>query len=129
MDASQFLIELWGERPPGQVLVWRLPGKKSVWYFDLTKVRVDGFAASDIYTGVGLAAPGIDLKATERVLAENVIAIPALWAEVDIKGPAHQKQNLPVTYEAAYALLDQMPLMPTIVVNSGHGLQAWVAVQ
>ena len=125
MDASQFLIELWGERPPGQVLVWRLPGKKSVWYFDLTKVRIDGFAASDIYTGVGLAAPGIDLKATERVLAENVIAIPALWAEVDIKGPAHQKQNLPVTYEAAYALLDQMPLMPTIVVNSGHGLQAW----
>jgi len=125
MDAGEFLIELWGERPPGQVLVWRLPSKRSTWYFDLTKVKVEGYTDDDVYFGVGLAAPGVKLKVTQRVTADKVHAIAALWNEIDIKGPAHQKENLPTTFEEAYELLDRMPLAPTIVVNSGHGLQAW----
>ena len=55
MDAGQFLTELWGERPPGQVLVWRMPSKRSTWYFDMTKVSVGGYTSEDVYTGVGLA--------------------------------------------------------------------------
>ena len=32
MDAREFLMKLWGDPPPGQVLVWTLPQKRSIWY-------------------------------------------------------------------------------------------------
>ena len=125
MDAGQFLTELWGERPPGQVLVWRMPSKRSTWYFDMAKVNVGGYTSEDVYTGVGLAPPGVSFKVTQRVKTEQVAGIAALWGDVDVKDAVHQKLNLPATYEAAYSLIEQMPLMPTCIVNSGHGLQPW----
>lgn len=125
MDAGQFLVALWGERPPGQVLVWRLPGKKSLWYFDLSKVQINGWSKEDVYFGVGLAAPDVKLRANQRVKAEAIIGIAGLWSDVDISDAVHTKPNLPSGFDTAHGLLDRMPLAPTIVINSGHGLQAW----
>tara|TARA_Y100000310_G_scaffold187155_1_gene187237 strand:+ start:418 stop:1947 length:1530 start_codon:yes stop_codon:yes gene_type:complete len=102
-----------------------MPSKRSKWYFDMTKVNVEGYTTEDVYTGVGLAPSGVTFKATQRVKTEQVAGIAALWGDVDVADPVHQKPNLPATYEAAYALIEQMPLMPTCVVNSGHGLQPW----
>ena len=63
MDAGQFLRELWGDPPPGYVLVWMLPQKHSTWYFKLDGVaaQLEGYADRDIYTGVGIAAPDAKL--------------------------------------------------------------------
>ncbi len=127
MDAGQFLRELWGDPPPGQVLVWMLPQKRSAWYFKLDGVaaQLEGYADRDIYTGVGIAAPDAKVTSKTRVTSVNVAGIPGLWADIDVAGPVHKKPNLPPTAEDARDLLGKLPFAPTIVVHSGHGLQGW----
>ena len=127
MDAGQFLRELWGDPPPGQVLVWMLPQKRSAWYFKLDGVaaQLEGYADRDIYTGVGIAAPDAKVTSATRVTSVNVAGIPGLWADIDVAGPVHKKPNLPPTEEDARGLLGKLPFAPTILVHSGHGLQGW----
>ena len=127
MDAGQFLRELWGDPPPGQVLVWMLPQKRSTWYFKLDGVaaQLEGYADRDIYTGVGIAAPDAQVTSKTRVTSANVAGIPGLWADIDVAGPAHKKPNLPETVEESREALEKLPFAPTILVHSGHGLQAW----
>ena len=127
MDAGQFLRELWGDPPPGYVLVWMLPQKRSTWYFKLDGVaaQLEGYADRDIYTGVGIAAPDAKLTSKTRVTSANVAGIPGLWADIDVAGPVHKKPNLPETIEEARSVLKRLPFAPTILVHSGHGLQGW----
>ena len=127
MVPSQFLKTLWGERPPGLVHVWSLPDEMTKWYakFD----GVDDYASKntekDLYTGVGLTAPGARISPKERVRSNNVYGIAGLWADLDIADPVHKATNLPPTLTAAQELLEQALFAPTLLVNSGHGLQAW----
>ena len=127
MDAGQFLRELWGDPPRGQVLVWMLPQKRSTWYFkmDGVAVQLEGYADRDIYTGVGIAAPDAKVTSKTRITSANVAGIPGLWADIDVAGLVHKKPNLPPTIEAAKEVLERLPFAPTILVHSGHGLQAW----
>jgi len=125
MDAGEFLQTLWGNPPPGQVLVWTLPQKRSIWYNKLDNVRVGDFARSDVYTGVGIAKSGLLLRQGQRATTEMIEGIAGLWADVDYAGDNHAKPNLPETEADALWLVDSMPAPATIVINSGHGLQAW----
>ena len=127
MDAGQFLRELWGDPPPGHVLVWMLPQKRSTWYFKLDGVaaQLEVYADRDIYTGVGIAAPDAKLTSATRVTSANVAGIPGLWADIDVAGLGHKKPNLPETVEEAQEVLKELSHAPTILVHSGHGLQAW----
>ena len=61
-----------------------------------------------------------------RPSASDAIAgIAGLWADVDYAGADHAKPNLPPAEVDALWLIDSMPAPATIVINSGHGLQAW----
>jgi hypothetical protein len=60
-----------------------------------------------------------------RCEAGNVIAIPGLWADVDIAGPAHKGKALPPDLDASVALARSMPLPPSLLVRSGHGVYPW----
>lgn len=51
--------------------------------------------------------------------------VPAAWVDIDVKGPNHKADNLPPTLAAAAELVRDFPLGPSVVVNSGGGLQAW----
>tara|TARA_Y100000310_G_scaffold245762_1_gene250777 strand:+ start:878 stop:2215 length:1338 start_codon:yes stop_codon:yes gene_type:complete len=54
-----------------------------------------------------------------------IAGIAGLWADVDYAGENHTKAGLPTTEAEALELIYAMPVPPTIVVHSGHGLQAW----
>ena len=125
MDAGEFLVKLWGNPPPGQVLLWTLPQKRSTWYNRLDNVRVGHFAHLDVYTGVGFAPSDTLLKSGQRATADTIAGIAGLWADVDYAGENHAKPGLPPTEEGARELIAEMPAEPTILVHSGHGLQAW----
>ena len=125
MEAGEFLIKLWGNPPPGQVLVWTLPQKRSIWYNRLDNVQVGDYSHLDVYTGVGVAPAGTLLKASQRATAEMIGGIAGPWADVDYAGENHKKTGLPQTEAEARELIDLMPYPPTIVVHTGHGLQAW----
>jgi len=125
MEAGEFLKTLWGNPPPGQVLIWTLPQKRSIWYNRLDDVQVGGFAHLDVYTGVGVAPSGVLLRAGQRATADGIEGIAGLWSDVDYAGKDHAKPNLPPTEEDAWELIHAMQYPPTIVVHTGHGLQAW----
>ena len=93
MDAGEFLTELWGNPPPGQVLVWTLPQKRSIWYNRFDSIKVGNHL--DTYTGVGIAPSSILLKTNQRATADTIAGIAGLWADVDYAGENHANAGLP----------------------------------
>jgi hypothetical protein len=51
-----------------------------------------------------------------------VLSLPAVWADLDVRGPAH---DLPPDKAAATALLAGFLPKPSAVVDSGHGYHAY----
>ena len=128
MNPKEFLTFLWGENPPGTILIWTGPDKISHWYTRLVNVNqeVERLAREqNVYTGVGLAAPGYRTSTNRRVKAHNVHAIAGLWADIDTGHPVHQKENLPPDTGTVLDLLDTLYYEPTLIVGSGHGIHAW----
>ena len=124
MTADTFLRAMWGETIDGWVQIWTPQTKRSTGFSDLSGVDrfIEVQANQDWYTGVGLA--GKPCRPQERVKSTEVIAIAGLWADVDYSHPVHQKPNLPPDEEAACRLIYEMPVPPTVLVHTGHGLQA-----
>jgi hypothetical protein len=56
--------------------------------------------------------------------ASDAVAIPGVWLDLDTKGGAHKKQNLP-TREEALSFVATLPLQPTFILFSGGGLYCW----
>ena len=128
MQPREFLTQLWGPKPPGKVLIWTSKPKFSYWYttYNNLDANISKLAeTSDVYTGIGLAASKTRVSSRRRVLANNIAVIAGLWADIDIAHAVHKKQNLPPTMRAAIESLDTLYYTPTLLVNSGHGLQAW----
>lgn len=123
-----FLETLLGQKPAdAHLLVWTLPNKLSRSFTSATdayryilSVR-DKF---DVYLGVGLSNAPVE-HAARRFNAQQVSAIYAVWADVDIADPAHKKANLPPNVDEAIKLVRDTGLMPTMIVHTGHGIQAW----
>ena len=127
MDARQFLETLWGNPPPGQVLLWTLPQKRSTWYINFSTVHlnINRFQDRDVYTGVGLANRAAPMQQDQALSTQAVAGIAGMWADVDVEHPVHKKSNYPPTIDDALSLLAKIPEQPTIIVHSGHGLQVW----
>ena len=128
----QFLQALWARAPRDQFfLVWTLPDKRSRW-FRTTNEGIESAAdtvdrlrdRNDIYLGAGLSSKSFGSR--QRVVAADTSGIAAVWIDIDyLNDTAHKKQNLPPDQDAALELLNEGPRPPSIVVHSGHGLQAW----
>ena len=129
MTPTEFLTMLWGEKPPGQVLIWTLPDKRSTWFGELRDV--DCFVAEqeelgkDIYTGVSLAPAKASLGSAHRISNNISAGIAGLWADIDIAGVGHKKTKLPPNVYEAIETLKLVGYEPSIIVHSGHGLQCW----
>lgn len=145
-QALEFLQLLWGPNPPAGFLVtWSKdlgPRSSSDSYpaTDLARAAAAAVNEADLPTGPGI--PDYDwslgrevyfgtcLQAEEpegwrRGTASGACAIPGLWADLDVAGPAHKSASLPPTKEAAADLARRAPWPPSVLVDSGNGLQAW----
>lgn len=79
------------------------------------------YGDEDVYFGLGLVAgdpPG-------RGTASDIAGIGCLWADLDIAGSAREGKALPSTLDDAIALARSMPMQPSALVESGHGLHAY----
>jgi hypothetical protein len=152
LTAERFLDLLWPDDDTdayrGHVNVWTLEGRCSYWFpvpTERAKAATTAEALADavnVYFGTAL----IDLDARKQQAASenngqvdlkkirgtsaSVRAIPGVWADVDvggpIHGPAHKNTKLPTTYDDARALIaEAIPLEPTVIIDSGHGVQVW----
>jgi hypothetical protein len=89
---------------------------------DAAREAIKRAKGHDTYFGVGLMGgpPG-----RGRGTANDVGAVTCLWADLDIEHSAHEKANLPKTEAEVRAILKRVGLKPSLVVRSGHGLQAY----
>ena len=127
-EAYSFFRLLYGKDAPGHIPIWTKQDKRTtrIPANDLQRAAdtvVQLAHDNDVYFGVGLQPE--DLGPYHRGEGKDVLAIPGLWADVDVQGPAHKGSNLPPTKDEALALIHEFPLPPTFVVDSGYGLQPW----
>ena len=128
MEPREFLTALWGDPPPGVVLVWTLPKQESSWHtrFDGVNRDAEDHRGDDVYTGVGIASRELNHFTTKNKLTEEeVTGLAGLWADIDCDHPVHRKNNLPPSMEHALETIEEAHFEPSMLVDSGHGLQAW----
>lgn len=126
----EFLRTLFEFNEDNYILIWlydRQRRKESYWFKDYHAaagaIEEIKDAGVDIYAGVGLSPK--DYGQTRRCLQKDIAGIPAFWIDIDIADGVHKKQNLPRNTQEAMKLFEWLEQKPTMVVHSGHGLQAW----
>ena len=131
MTASEFFTTLWGDPLPeiGMANIFVLPKRESSWYKEFSNIDrdIENHLHEEVYTGVALVArDGARFTKNTRVRAVDAVAIPGIWADIDVAHKVHKKRDqLPPTAEEALALMAQLPYEPTLIVDSGHGRQFW----
>lgn len=132
MDGKAFLESIFGDAlsPERRLCIWTHhpdESKRSTRFFanadDAVAHAMTRTAEekANVYFGLGLIAG----QPKGRGELKDVCAIGSLWVDIDIRNAAHKKQNLPKNFQAALALLDKGGLKPSIIIHSGHGLQAY----
>ena len=130
-EQAEFLRALWPEGLPegARLLIWTLPDKRSSWCADIDSAGAGAETLPrdhNCYLGCGLT--DIAKGPAERAVANEVMALPGFWADVDLAMEGHAgRKRRPATIEAARHLLRTSVggIPPSITVASGHGLQAW----
>jgi len=129
LQTQEFIQQWYKDKPQDDyILLWTIDhaGKKqSYWYQDCNQIAnaVSLMTTRNVYVGMGTSAKdyGEKLRAKES----QIIGIPGLWCDIDYGNEGHTKTNNPPSLDDARSLLSDMPLAPTIVVSSGHGLHAY----
>ena len=129
-DTQEFVQQWYKDKPVNDfILLWTIDhaGKKSsYWYQDCHQIpnAVSLMPTRNVYVGMGTSAKdyGEKLRAKES----QIIGIPGLWCDIDYGNEGHAKTNNPPSeVDAMSLLINNMPLQPTIIVSSGHGLHAY----
>ena len=121
--ATSFLRRLYGDQLQGYLTLWSLANKKTHWFkanepASIADEAVKLADSTDVCFKVGLKRERIDgcLKGS----AKDVIAIPGLWADVDVNCSAYKGLDYPLAKEAALKLVADLRLQPTVGGRSGH---------
>lgn len=140
---DKFLSALYSDAERGHMGLWCRQTKRTAWFpcdaitvaaqhaarlaqqhdVYVTTCLHDKALAEDLWRAEHLDAPG---PSNTRGFNASAIGLPGARVDLDVVGPAHKETHLPLTVEEAHQfLLKAFPLRPTIVINSGHGLQAY----
>ncbi len=123
---TEFLTALWPDGPPGYLCLWTKSGddKKSYWFDNVEDCGAQALRCNghDVYVNMAVAATAGN--SGTRVKSEDAVAIPGVWADLDVAGPGHKGEGLFESREEALAFLRGLPLKPSIIVWSGNGIHS-----
>lgn len=97
---------------------------------DAARIGIRESASAEIYFTCALRAPRVpgELEGERRKYGgeRDTIATPGVWLDIDRRSP-FRADGLPYpeTEEECTELIDTLGLLPSAVVRSGYGLQAW----
>lgn len=124
--ANTFLNTLWPDNVPDRACIqlWTLADKKthSFQALDPAAERVTS-VDGDIYIAAGLA-PSVVKPSNTRTAARAIVGIPGIWADLDVNGGPEHKTGAAPDIDSAITLAKSI-VPPTLLINSGYGLQAW----
>jgi hypothetical protein len=75
----------------------------------------------DVYYGLGLVGG----SPKGRGAFDDIAAIGALWADIDLASPVHTTSALPETIDDVDKILASLPLKPSTIVKSGYGVHVY----
>jgi hypothetical protein len=124
--AEEFLGTLFGDAlaPDRRLCLFTAPDLRAEFFDQAAPAAAyarQKAAAHEVYFGVGLVRG----QPAGRGKAEDMAAIGALWADIDLAGPAHEGKPLPATVEDVQGMLSRLPHAPSMLVHSGHGVHAY----
>jgi hypothetical protein len=126
--AAGFLRCVFAEQQEGFVALFQKPDNQSTflplsregWHNDAAKSAMISRDGHNVSFAIGVQGQQPHKR---RGKQDGVIALPGLWADIDVLGPNHVAANLPPTIEDAWKIIQAVPFKPTVVVYSGGGLQ------
>lgn len=80
------------------------------------------WAKSEVYYGVNVARS--EGTPHTRITNQTAAALTAVVADIDVASKVHTKAGLPPSQDEAERILESVGFEPSVVINSGHGLQA-----
>ncbi len=107
-----------------RLCVFTLPDRRTRHFSSLTAAALhaaEEAKTKEVYFGVGLAGRNFG----RRNSSSDIVAIVGLWADIDLAAPWRAEKPLPRTVDEARTILDRLPLAPSVLVDSGHGLHAY----
>jgi hypothetical protein len=128
--AAHFLRSVFAGQEAGVVALFCKPSKLSLfahldrgdWYHDAANTAMSMREEQNVYFAIGVQGSRPERG---RGKEAGVIALPGLWADIDVLGPNHAAKNLPPALEDAWAVIGAVPFKPTVVVQTGGGLQPY----
>ncbi|MDE5414567.1 hypothetical protein [Alkalihalobacterium chitinilyticum] len=126
-QANKFLQSIFGKISKGYITLWTPEDKKTHWY-DVNNIdsavskAMELRDCSNVYFGLGLRNAKLGLY--KRGTKDDIVSLPCLWIEIDVKGGDHAANNLPTMLEVE-EILRTFPLQPSIVIHSGGGLHCY----
>lgn len=129
MVASEFFAALYPGWSAGWLALWRGDTKATKWLgpdlagLEPLVAECSATAGANLYYGVGLQRE----ISKGRGTADGVLAIPGLWADVDCAeaaGSKKAKKKYP-PLEVATKVLAELPVQPSVIVESGGGLHVY----
>lgn len=126
--AARFLRKIFTGQEAGFVAVFSKPSKHSTfvrlnnqgWYTEAAQHAILAREKENVYFAIGIQG---QQPHRGRGKQAGVIALPGLWADIDVLGPNHAATNLPPTLEDAWSIVGAIPFKPTVAVYSGGGIQ------
>lgn len=123
-EALDFLNTVYGDKPAQSfVQLWHRQTKFSYYHSALedAAVRADSFK-NDLYVCVGFHARQRGMR--ERGTADQIAGLMGLCIDIDVNGGPTNKTGAAPSIDEARELAFSV-LEPTLMVNSGYGLQPW----
>lgn len=103
-----------------RIALFTVPEKRPRFFASATEAALAAgklALTQDVYFGVGL----VEGTPRGRGKRENIGGIGALWADIDFAGAAHPDKALPANDEDLQRLLRELPVQPSVIIDSGHG--------
>ncbi len=123
-EMEMFFSTLFGSKLAQWSHVWHAGLKEADWVQDVASAVKDTNrnGGRDVYTGLGLCDKRGGVH--DRVKTATATGLLGLGADIDVWDEhAHKHFALPKTKDDAMEFIDSLGLAPTLIVDSGHGLQ------
>jgi len=110
----------------GRMSIFLLPSSKNAW-FDNAQEAADYVQKHDGKQNCYFSLASYGKVVSGRGKEEDTVSLLAVGIDLDIASAVHSKDNLPKSQEEALSYVDlAFPgIRPTIITNSGHGLQCF----
>ena len=109
LGTEEFFRTLYGDEAPGFLPIFTHTPNRTRWVVadcpaEAARIAVQSGRKRDTYFGIGLHREA--LGEGQRGTAARVSALPGLWADIDVKGEAHEANNLPPTGKDAMRITE-----------------------